>query len=141
MFDSSLKLFFLNKSTLGTYLLTFKTKLSGVTSFDGISANSVFDIRRSGFFLLTPSPWPLFSSFAVFLMLTGFAAYMNYYVGGLFCFFLGVFFVILAFFFWCRDLIREMTFLGRTSLLIEANIRWAFWFFIVSEALLFFSFF
>jgi len=100
-----------------------------------------FLIRRSGFFLLTPSPWPLFSSFAVFLMLTGFAAYMNYYVNGLFCFFLGIFFVILAFVFWCRDLIRELTFLGRTSMLIESNIRWAFWFFIVSEALLFFSFF
>jgi len=58
-----------------------------------------FDVRRSGFFLLTPSPWPLFSSFAVFLMLTGFAAYMNYYVNGLFCFLLGVLFVIFAFFF------------------------------------------
>lgn len=98
-------------------------------------------VRQTGFFLLTPSPWPLFSSFAVFLMLTGFAAYMNYYAGGLFCFFLGVFFVSLSFFFWTRDLIRELTFLSRTSLLIESNLRWAFWFFIVSEALLFFSFF
>lgn len=100
-----------------------------------------FDVRRTGFFLLTPSPWPLFSSFAVFLMLTGFAAYVNFYLSGLFCFFLGVFFVALAFLFWCRDLIRELTFLGRTSILVETNIRWAFWFFIVSEALLFFSFF
>lgn len=100
-----------------------------------------FSVRQTGFFLLTPSPWPLFSSFAVFLMLTGFAGYMNYYANGLFCFALGVFFVMLSFVFWCRDLIRELTFLGRTSLLIESNIRWAFWFFIVSEALLFFSFF
>lgn len=84
---------------------------------------NLFLIRQSGFFLLTPSPWPLFSSFAVFLMLTGFAAYMNYYAGGLFCFFLGIFFVILAFVFWCRDLIRELTFLGRSSMLIESNIR------------------
>lgn len=38
-------------------------------------------------------------------------------------------------------MVRELTFLGRSSLLIESNIRWAFWFFIVSEALLFFSFF
>lgn len=108
--------------------------------FAGLT-KSVFSVRQSGFFLLTPSPWPLFSSFAVFLMLTGFAGYMNFYTNGLFCFFLGVFFVILAFIFWCRDLIRELTFLGRTSLLIESNIRWAFWFFIVSEAMLFFSFF
>ena len=104
-------------------------------------SRKIFSVRQSGFFLLTPSPWPLFSSFAVFLMLTGFASYMNYYANGLFCFLLGVFFVILAFTFWCRDLIRELTFLGRTSLLVESNIRWAFWFFIVSEALLFFSFF
>jgi heme/copper-type cytochrome/quinol oxidase subunit 3 len=104
-------------------------------------AKSHFNVRQSGFFLLTPSPWPLFSSFAVFLTLTGFAAYMNYYEGGLFCFFCGIFFILLSFFFWCRDLIREMTFFGRTSVLIETNIRWAFWFFIVSEALLFVSFF
>lgn len=60
---------------------------------------SFFNVRRSGFFLLTPSPWPIFSSFAVFLMLTGFAAYMNYYSSGLFCFLLGVLFVCFAFFF------------------------------------------
>lgn len=106
-----------------------------------IAAEAGYDVRKSGFFLLTPSPWPIFSSFAVFLMLAGFAAYVNYYVGGLFCFLTGVLFVILAFFFWCRDLIREMTFLTRSSLLIETNLRWGFWFFIVSEALLFFSFF
>lgn len=59
-------------------------------------------------------------------MLTGFAAYMNYYASGLFCFLLGGLFVCFAFFFWCRDLIRELTFLSRSSLLIEANIRWGF---------------
>lgn len=112
----------------------------GLLRLNSFSKN-LFLIRQSGFFLLTPSPWPLFSSFAVFLMLSGFAAYVNYYSGGLFCFFLGLFFVILAFVFWCRDLIRELTFLGRSSVLVESNIRWAFWFFIVSEALLFFSFF
>lgn len=100
-----------------------------------------FNVYQTGFFLLTPSPWPLYSSFAVFVMLTGFAAYMNYYAGGLYCFLFGVVLVIFAFVFWCRDLIREMTFLGRSSILIEKNIRWAFWFFIVSEALLFVSFF
>jgi len=99
MFSDTLKLFFLNTSTLSTYLSTFTAKFGLVANFNGANATSAFDIRKSGFFLLTPSPWPLFSSFAVFLMLTGFAAYMNYYVGGLFCFFLGVFFVVLAFFF------------------------------------------
>lgn len=139
--DNSSKLFFFGKSTLSAVLSAFSSKINLLAGFNGTKIGGIFEIRKSGFFLLTPSPWPLFSSFAVFLMLTGFAAYMNYYAGGLFCFFLGIFFVILAFFFWCRDLIREMTFLGRTSLLIETNIRWAFWFFIVSEALLFFSFF
>lgn len=100
-----------------------------------------FLIRRSGFFLLTPSPWPIYSSFAAFTMLTGFAAYMNYYSGGLYYFLFGALLVVFAFLFWCRDLIREMTFLDRSSMLIESNIRWAFWFFIVSEALLFVSFF
>lgn len=63
-----------------------------------LSSRKRFAVRQSGFFLLSPSPWPIFSSFAVFLMLTGFAAYVNYYSGGLFCFFLGFSFVCLAFF-------------------------------------------
>lgn len=109
--------------------------------FSSKSYLKAFSVYRTGFFLLTPSPWPLYSSFAVFVMLTGFAAYMNYYAGGLYCFFFGILLVALAFVFWCRDLIRELTFLGRSSILIEKNIRWAFWFFIVSEALLFVSFF
>jgi len=124
-------------STNVVYSIFFKTMSPTVFS----NNLKKFTVRKSGFFLLTPSPWPLYSSFSVFLMLTGFAAYMNYFPNGLFCFFLGIFFVILAFFFWCRDIIRELTFFGRTSLLIEGNIRLAFWFFIVSEALLFFSFF
>jgi len=115
----------------------FKNMSSSIISLKGAN----FSVRQTGFFLLTPSPWPLYSSFSVFLMLTGFAAYMNYFPNGLFCFFLGIFFVVLAFFFWCRDIIRELTFFKRTSLLIEGNIRLAFWFFIVSEALLFLVFF
>lgn len=79
--------------------------------------------RKSSFFLLTPSPWPIFSAFASFLMLTGFAAYVNFYEGALFSFFLGVFFVILSFFFWTRDLVRELTFLKRSSTVIDNNLR------------------
>ena len=105
------------------------------------SEEAGFSVRRTDFFLLTNSPWPLYAAFSVFLTLTGFAAYMNYYVNGLFCFLFGIFFVILAFYFWCRDIIRELTFLKRTSKLIELNMKWAFWLFILSEALLFLSFF
>lgn len=69
----------------------------------GLNSNSLgvdyATVRQTGFFLLTPSPWPIFSSFAVFLMLTGFAGYMNYYTTGLFCFLVGVLFVCCAFFF------------------------------------------
>jgi len=60
---------------------------------------SKFDVRRSGFFLLTPSPWPIYSSFAVFTTLTGLAAYMNYYSNGLYYFLFGVVLVIFAFLF------------------------------------------
>jgi len=97
--DNSSKLFFFGKSTLSAVLSAFSSKINLLAGFNGTKIGGIFEIRKSGFFLLTPSPWPLFSSFAVFLMLTGFAAYMNYYAGGLFCFFLGIFFVILAFFF------------------------------------------
>ncbi len=55
MFNDSLKLFFLNRSTLNAYTVAFKTKFGGFLNF-GDTAVNVFDIRKSGFFLLTPSP-------------------------------------------------------------------------------------
>lgn len=102
---------------------------------------SAHKIKRSGFFLLTPSMWPLFSSIAAFLMLFNFATYFNYYEISYENFFWGITLVASAFFFWCRDLVRELTYLKRTSKLVESNIRTGFWLFIISEAMLFLSFF
>lgn len=100
-----------------------------------------FHVKNSGFFLLTASVWPLFSSLAAFTMLFNFASYFHYYEVSSESFFWGVFYVASAFFFWCRDLIRELTFLKKTSKLVESNIRTGFWLFIVSEIMLFVSFF
>lgn len=91
------------KRKLESFLLekdfSVSAAISRIVLITSTDAKLGVSVRQSGFFLLTPSPWPLFSSFAVFLMLTGFAAYMNYYSAGLFCFLLGVLFVCFAFFF------------------------------------------
>lgn len=103
--------------------------------------NSSFETRKSLFFLLTPSPWPLFGAFSAFFMLASLAAYFNFFENALHCFFLGLILVSLTFIFWCKDLVREATFLGRFSSLLEKNSYWGFGLFILSEALLFMSFF
>lgn len=98
-------------------------------------------IRGNGFFLLTPSVWPIFSALVSFLLLANFTLYFNYYESTFSFFFLGFVYFSFAFLFWFRDLIRELTLLKKTSRLLESNLRDGFWLFIVSEAMLFFSFF
>lgn len=101
----------------------------------------IFSTRLGSFFLLKPSPWPIFSAFSIFIMLIGFVGFFNYYILSLWCVFLGFLLILISFFLWCRDVIREVTFLKKYSTLIKYNLRWGFWLFIGTEALLFFSFF
>lgn len=54
--NNSLKLFFLSINSLGVYLAAFRNKASVLASFGELPVGNVFAIRKSGFFLLTPSP-------------------------------------------------------------------------------------
>lgn len=54
--DNSSKLFFFGKSTLAAILSAFSSKINSLVGFDGAKIGGVFEIRKSGFFLLTPSP-------------------------------------------------------------------------------------
>lgn len=97
--------------------------------------------RVHSFLLLTESPWPLITSFSVFFLVFGIAAYFNYYEGGLFIAYGGFSLLIFSFYSWCRDFLRETNIYGRLTNLMIQNMKLGFWLFIASEALLFVSFF
>jgi len=54
--------------------------------------------RVHSFLLLTESPWPLITSFSVFFLVFGIAAYFNYYEGGLFIAYGGFSLLIFSFY-------------------------------------------
>lgn len=97
--------------------------------------------RLHNFLLLTESPWPLFMALSASYMLIGVSAFFNYYEGGLFLIWCGLFLIVFAFYSWCKDFIRETSIYGRLTELMIKNIKLAFWLFITTEALLFVSFF
>lgn len=91
--------------------------------------------------LVTPSPWPFFVSFAVFSMVIGFVMYMHDYVDG-FRLFAGSFLLtIVGASLWWRDVIREGTFNGDHTKVVQQGLKLGFLLFIISEVMFFFSFF
>ena len=101
-----------------------------------------YDItQKHPFHLVDPSPWPLVVSIAVGSLVTNSVFYFyNYsFSFGLLMFSFAL--VVLAAVFWWRDVIRESTFEGQHTSVVQLSLRFGVILFIVSEALLFFAFF
>lgn len=69
------------------------------------------------------------------------AASLHYFIRGLLILFAGVILFISLFSSWVRDVIREATFLENHEKPVQTGLRLGFLLFIVSEAMLFFTFF
>jgi hypothetical protein len=74
-------------------------------------------------------------------MLLGSVLYFNGYLGGLFTSFFGFFFLLLSLFDLWQDVIRESTFEGHHTSLVQIGLRMGMILFIVSEVMFFFGFF
>jgi len=71
--------------------------------------------------LVTPSPWPFFSSFAALNLTIGAVAYMHNYENGALLLLLGFISVFTIMIFWWRDVIREATFQGKHSRKVQRD--------------------
>lgn len=106
----------------------------------------IVDSRRfHKWHLVSPSPWPFFSSISALILVLGFVLWM-YKVPSSLGFYLpslltsGFFLILFTMFLWFRDIIRE-GFLGYHTSSVLKNLRMGFILFIVSEIMFFFSFF
>lgn len=97
--------------------------------------------QRHPYHLVDPSPWPLVASFGAFGLTFGGVLYMHGYVGGDFLMPFGLTTVLLSMFGWWRDIIREATFEGQHTAVVQAGIKMGFILFIVSEVMFFVGFF
>jgi len=93
------------------------------------------------FHLVTPSPWPMFASFAAFIMTVGGVMYMHSYKFGGFTLFFGTVNLLLVLALWWRDVIREATFEGMHTKAVQRGLKMGVVLFIVSEVMFFFAFF
>jgi len=91
--------------------------------------------------LVDPSPWPYVGSFGCLGLTVGTAMWFHSYAFGDIIMFTGVSIIILTMIVWWRDVIREASFEGHHTLVVQRGLKQGMLLFILSEVCFFFSFF
>ena len=97
--------------------------------------------QKHGFHLVDVSPWPIMSAFSALILTFGAVLYMHGYIGGFFLLRFGFIMVLFMMFVWWSDLVREGTFEGQHTFVVQRGLRLGMLLFIVSELMFFFAFF
>ena len=97
--------------------------------------------QRHNFHLVDPSPWPLIGGLSAFTLWNGAVLYFHSFSGGKSMLIGGLFLIILTMFVWWRDVIREATFEGHHTRIVQKGLRLGVILFIVWEVMFFFAFF
>ena len=91
--------------------------------------------------LVDASPWPLAGAAGAGIMFGGLVLYMHDYAAGRFLLPLGVALVLLTMFLWWRDVVKEATFQGHHTPIVQLGLRYGMALFIASEVMFFAAFF
>ena len=97
--------------------------------------------QKHPFHLVDPSPWPIVASTAAFICATGAVIYFHGFSNGGWFLTFGLFFLVFTIAIWWRDIIREGTFEGQHTSIVQLGLRFGIILFIVSEIIFFFAFF
>nr|YP_009142707.1 cytochrome c oxidase subunit III [Gekko chinensis]AKI30052.1 cytochrome c oxidase subunit III [Gekko chinensis] len=95
--------------------------------------------QAHSYHMVDPSPWPLTGAMAALLMTSGLAMWFHYNTSTLMT--LGLVTMLLTTYQWWRDIIREGTFQGHHTKLVQAGLRYGMILFITSEVFFFIGFF
>ena len=99
------------------------------------------NVQKHPFHLVDTSPWPLFASLGALCTTVGLVMYMHGYSGGGFALAMGLFSIVFVMYVWWRDIVREATFEGWHTSMVQLGMRYGMILFIVSEVMFFFAFF
>jgi len=88
--------------------------------------------------LVDPSPWPILTAFSVMSLLIGGVMYMHSIVNGLFVLLIGLIVTIICMGVWWRDVIREATYEGQHTSVVQVGLKYGMLLFILSEIMFFF---
>lgn len=98
-------------------------------------------LPKHPYHLVDASPWPLVSSISCLITAIGAAMFMHSYMYGDYILLIGLISVISSMAVWWRDVIREATFSGFHTKVVQKGLRSGMILFIVSEVMFFFAFF
>lgn len=93
------------------------------------------------FHIVDPSPWPITVSFGAFFRVRGLGLYRHAFTVGFTLLFFGLITVVITASLWWRDIVREATYEGHHTRVVQAGLRAGMVLFIVSEIRLFLAFF
>jgi cytochrome c oxidase subunit 3 len=93
------------------------------------------------FHLVSPSPWPLYTSISLLALTTSTALSMHSFSSAYIVVYSALFLVMTSMSFWFRDIISEATYLGDHTLAVQKGLNLGIILFIVSEALFFMGIF
>lgn len=102
---------------------------------------SIRNIQQHTYHVVTFSPWPFIAALSSLVLTVGAVMFMHFFEDGLSTLDFGLFLVILVFFFWWRDVIRESTYEGAHTWIVQKGLRFSVVLFIISEVMFFFAFF
>jgi cytochrome c oxidase subunit 3 len=91
--------------------------------------------------LVSPSPWPLYTSIALLTLTTSLVSTIHAFNSGHYFLILSLISVIYSMSLWFRDIISEGTYLGNHTLAVQRGLNMGVALFIVSEALFFLAIF
>lgn len=91
--------------------------------------------------LVEPSPYPYMASFSALGLTTGAVMYFHAYNYGGVLLSVSLLLLVLISYSWWRDIVREATFQGHHTLVVQRGLKYGMLLFILSEVMFFFSFF
>ena len=106
-----------------------------------ISKVELKNFQKHPFHLVTVSPWPAVASAGAFCVTSGTVMYMHGYQNGGIVSAFGFIILMSVMYTWWRDIIREGTYEGHHTSLVQLGLRMGMALFIVSEIMFFFGFF
>lgn len=93
------------------------------------------------FHLVTPSPWPLLTSFSLLILTIAAAMYFNGFSNGGFLVIIGFITTVSSMALWFRDVVAEGTLLGNHTFAVQKGLNLGVALFIISEVFFFISIF
>lgn len=99
------------------------------------------EFQKHPFHLVDPSPWPFAAALTAFSCTIGAVLYFHTFKIGKLILVLSFLMLLLIMFVWWRDVVRESTFEGHHTGMVQQGLRYGILLFIISEILFFFAFF